>query len=90
VRPQPPGQREHCDGDDEVRDSERDPSLLGEALVQHVPGRQAELRFEEEDDADGAEEEADDEAREPRQETASELGRSMHASEATHRGMPDV
>ena len=63
---------EHGDRDDEIRGAERDPELLREPLVQHVPRRQAELRLEEADDPAGAEEEPDHEPGEPRGEAAVE------------------
>ena len=66
VRTKPPDEREHEHRHDDVGDTEGDTQLLREALVQHVPRRQAELRLEEADDPHGAEEEPEHEPGEPR------------------------
>ena len=65
--------------DDEVRRAERDPELLGESLVEHVPGRQAQLGLEEEDDAAGAEEEPGHEPGDTPGEAAVKCRRRAHA-----------
>ena len=89
--PAGPREREDEDRDDEVGGAERDPELLGESLVKHVPRRQAELGLQEADDAAGAEDEAEHEPGEPRGEAAVERvqpagsERSCEASATTRR-----
>ena len=54
---------EHAERDDDVRRAERQRRVLGDALVEHVPGREAELRLEEKHDPEGEQEQADARAR---------------------------
>ena len=49
--------------------------------MQHIPGRQPELRLEQRDDACSAEKEPEDEAEEARAQAAVEDRRRPHASE---------
>ena len=53
---------------------------FGDALVEHVPGRQAELRLEQEHDPEREEEEARDERAATREEVATHEGREEHRS----------
>ena len=57
---------EHDDRDGDVRHPERERRVLRDSLVQHVPGREPELRLENEHDREREQEEAEDEARVPR------------------------
>ena len=47
-----PGDDEHDQRDDDVRRPERERRVLGDALVEHVPRREPELRLEQEHDAE--------------------------------------
>ena len=61
-----PGDAEHDEPHRDVRSAERERRVLRDALVQQVPGREPELRLENEDDRKREEEEPEDEARVPR------------------------
>ena len=65
ARAEEPGQRDDDDADDDVRPAEGERRVLGDALVQDVPWRQAEPRFEKGDDAEGEEEQTAHENAEP-------------------------
>ena len=85
---QPPDEHEHDHGDEQVGGSEGDAELLGKALVEHVPGRQAELGLEEEDDPARAEEEPRHEPGDPRGEAAVEGRWREHAPERSCEAAP--
>lgn len=90
VGPQHPDERKDDPRDDQVGHTERDAELLGQPLVEDIPRRQAEVGLEEEDDPEGAQEEPGHDCRESDREAAAQLGRRMHASEATGWGMGDL
>ena len=78
LEPSAQASRSTSDRDQLVGDPERERRVLRDALVQHVPRRQAEARLEERDDAAGAEEEAGDEPDRTRGAPATQDGSRVH------------
>ena len=69
-----PGNEEHDQPDGDVRQAEGERRVPRDALVEHVPGRQAKLRLEQRDDSGREQEQPEDEAREARDVTAADAG----------------
>ena len=65
-----PRDEEHRQPDRDVRHPEGERRVLREALVEHVPRREAELRLEDEDDREPEEEQPEDKARQARDDAA--------------------
>src|SRR4029078_5026795 len=80
---QPPPDEENDDADDDVGHAERERGVLRDALVQHVPRREPELRLEDEDDAEREEEQPEDQARKARGVAAADdrVGRGRYSPE---------
>ena len=72
LRAEQPRDRHHDDADDDGRDAERDRRVPGHALVQRVPGREAEPGLEKGDDSEGEQEQAADEDGQPLREAAAD------------------
>ena len=72
-------EEQHEDGHALVRDAERERRVARDALVQHVPRRQAEARLEEAEDPARTEKKAGDEPGRPRGEPAAQDGSRAHA-----------
>ena len=70
--PSEPGHEQHEDADDRVRLAERERRVVGDALVQHVPRPQPEVRLERQHDPEREEEQPEDEAHEPHREPATD------------------
>ncbi len=73
-----PREREHDHRDDDVRGAERHGRALRDTLVEHVPGREAELGLEEEHDSERKENKADDERGRTDDDRAANEGRCVH------------
>ena len=73
-----PRKDEHAERDDDVRSTERQRRVLGDSLVEHVPGREAELGLEQEDDPEGEQQQADRERHRPHDDGATNEGRRVH------------
>ena len=89
ARAEQPGGEEDGDADGDVRFAERERGLAGDPLVQHVPGREPEPRFEQGDDACGEEKEPGDEPGKARWQVALDPRRRTHAPTVPCASGPD-
>src|SRR5262245_1651207 len=79
-RAEPPRDRHHEDADDDVRRPEGQRRVLGDALVEHVPGRQPEPRLQLHHDREREEEESDEQRRPAGDEPAANPRRNVHGA----------
>ena len=80
TRAEEPGERHDEDADDDVRPAEGERRVLGDALVQDVPRRQAEPGLEKGDDAEREQEQTAHENAEPEGEAAAKPWRRPHTA----------